>query len=401
MEKSNVLYVQMFGNHQIRYNGHPLTGEKMRDTHFTNLMQVLLHNVSNGVSRDYLEDLLLGDRDVENRHQALQTIVYKAKQKLKNMGKSAGLPDLNYIIFENGTYYWTPQIPVSEDAALFDELCRSAEECEDEDKRLKLYLEACYTYRGEFLPLHTAVLWASAEARRYQKQFDACVKQAAMILRKKEAWISLEKLGRYASETEPYSNWESLTMEALVESGRGAEGSKFYVDTVDYYLNKQGIYPSAAMMDMIEKLGNQILHTHEVFEHVYQVLSEEKEDVSGGYQCTYPTFCGIYRLAVRMAKKRKVDGYLMMCTLVDSKGNFVKEGERFEELGARLDEAIKSSVRQGDAICRYGKGQFLVLLLDMTKGECEKLQKCINRNFATGRQRIGVQYHIKNLIGNK
>ena len=101
MEETNVLYVQMFGNYQIHYNGRPLTGEKLRDTHFTSLMQILLHNASSGVSRDYLEDVLLGDRDVENRHQALQTIVYKARKKLKNMG----LPLQDYIVCEKGIYY--------------------------------------------------------------------------------------------------------------------------------------------------------------------------------------------------------------------------------------------------------------------------------------------------------
>ena len=78
MEKPEVLYARMFGNFQLLYGGRPLTGEKMRDTHFTGLMQLLLHHVADGVSRDDLEDVLLGDRDVENRHQALQTIVYKA-----------------------------------------------------------------------------------------------------------------------------------------------------------------------------------------------------------------------------------------------------------------------------------------------------------------------------------
>ncbi len=86
MEQFETLYVQMFGNFQMRYAGRPLTGEKLRDTYFTSLMQILLHNVSDGVSRNYLEDVLLGDRDIENRHQALQTIVYKAKKKLKKMG---------------------------------------------------------------------------------------------------------------------------------------------------------------------------------------------------------------------------------------------------------------------------------------------------------------------------
>ena len=112
MEREIILHVQMFGNFQMSYGEKPLTGEKARDTYFTSLMQILLHHVQSGVSRDRLEEVLLGDRDVENRHQALQTIIYKAKRKLKNMG----LPQKNYIELKNGVYYWTSDIPVSEDA---------------------------------------------------------------------------------------------------------------------------------------------------------------------------------------------------------------------------------------------------------------------------------------------
>ena len=93
-QTEDFLHVQMFGNFQMKYGGKPLTGEKRRDTYFTSLMQILLHNVKKGVSRDILEDILLGDRDIENRHQALQTIIYKAKRKLKSMG----LPEVNYIL---------------------------------------------------------------------------------------------------------------------------------------------------------------------------------------------------------------------------------------------------------------------------------------------------------------
>ncbi|GFI27448.1 hypothetical protein IMSAGC012_02575 [Lachnospiraceae bacterium] len=239
MEEPHVLYVEMFGNYQMHYDGHPLTGEKIRDTHFTSLMQILLHNVSTGVSRDCLEDVLLGDRDVENRHQALLTIIYKAKKKLRNMG----LPDENYIVLEKGVYYWTPKIPVREDAAVFDKLYERAKTCTERDECLKIYLEACYTYKGEFLSSHTSLLWASAEARRYRRQFCECAERAAAILREKEDWFYLETLGRYVMEMVPFSDWESLVMEALVESGRYEEARTFYADTADNYLKEQGVCP--------------------------------------------------------------------------------------------------------------------------------------------------------------
>lgn len=394
MEESGVLYVRMFGNYQIHYNGRPLTGEKLRDTHFTSLMQILLHNVSVGVSRDYLEDVLLGDRDVENRHQALQTIIYKAKKKLKKMG----LPDENYIFLEKGVYHWTPQIPVEEDAAVFDKLYQRAKACADEDEKLELYLEACDTYKGEFLPMHAAVLWAGAEARRYRRLFCECVEEAAAVIRKKEDWFRLEELGRYVTEIVPYSNWETLTMEALVESGRHEEARQFYADTADNYLKEQGICPSAKIMEMMEKLGNQIQHSYEILDQIQHGLEEEPPGTAGGYQCTYPVFRGIYQMVARLMERGGQSVYLMLCTLVDGKGNPMKEGEKLEEMTARLNEAIRLSIRHGDIMNQYGSGQFLILLVNTTREDCEIVKKRINQKFIIGRQRAGVQYHVNSII---
>ncbi|MCI8465909.1 MAG: hypothetical protein HFI63_08645 [Lachnospiraceae bacterium] len=384
----------MFRNFQLYYDGRPLTGEKLRDTYFTSLMQILLHNVSTGVSRDYLEDVLLGDRDVENRHQALQTIVYKAKKKLRKMG----LPDVNYIFLKDGVYHWTLQIPVSEDAAVFDEQYRKAKACEDEEERLRLYLEACYQYKGEFLSTYTAVLWAGAEARRYRRQFCECVENAAALLRKKEDWIRLEEFGRYVMETAPFSNWETLVMEALMERGRYEEARKLYADTVDYYLREQGAYPSTRLVAMMEKLGRQMKHSYAVLDQIQKRLEEGNSRKSGGYQCSYPVFRGIYHALLRLMERGGQSAYLMLCTLVDSKGNPVGEGRRQEEMSSRLLEAIGTSVRHGDIINQYGNGQFLILLINTTREDCEIIENRINQKFVIGRQRAGVQYHVNSVI---
>ena len=394
MEDPNVLYVQMFGNFQLYYNGRPLTGERLRDTYFTSLMQILLHNMEHGVSRDHLEDVLLGDRDVENRRQALQTIVYKAKKKLKNMG----LPEGDYITLKKGVYYWTSQIPVEEDAALFDRLCRQAAECGEEEEQLTMYLDACYLYKGEFLSTYAAVLWAGAEARRYRKQFCVCVENAASILRKREDFIRLEELGRYAAEVSPFSDWESLTMEALVERGQYEEARKLYADTVDSYFRERGIRPSSRMMEMMERLGNQIKYSYEVLDEIQRSLEEDPEYAEGGYQCSYPVFCGIYQMVTRMMERGGQSVYLMLCTLVDGKGNPMKEGERLDEMSVRLGESIRLSVRHGDIINQYGKGQFLVLLINTTREDCDIIEERINRRFIVGRQRAGVEYHVNSVI---
>ena len=69
-----------------------------------------------------------------------------------------------------------------------------------------------------------------------------------------------------------------------------------------------------------------------------------------------------------------------------------------DELSERLGEAIQESVRHSDAITRYGKGQYLVLLINTTLENCTVVQKRINYKFMIRRQRSGVQYYVNSVI---
>ena len=88
----------------------------------------------------------------------------------------------------------------------------------------------------------------------------------------------------------------------------------------------------------------------------------------------------------------------MLCTLVDGKGNPVKEGERKEEMSARLQEAVRVSVRHGDIINQYGSGQFLILLINITREDCRIIENRISQKFIVGRQRTGIEYHVNSVI---
>ena len=72
----------------------------------------------------------------------------------------------------------------------------------------------------------------------------------------------------------------------------------------------------------------------------------------------------------------------------------MKDGEQLDELSDRLAKAICKSIRHGDAVNRYGKGQYLILLINITLENCKIIERRIDANFLTGRQRTGVQYHV-------
>jgi len=391
----NILRVQMFGSFSMSWNGMPVTGRsKSRETQFIYLMQILLHSQSLGISRDRLEHILFEDRDIADIHHAMRSVIYNAKKKLK----AAGLPDVNYIKQYKGVYYWTDELPVLEDAAEFDRLALKAKAEKDPSEALKLYLDACHCYTGEFLGAQAGMLWAAQEARRYRALFFACVEKAAQLLRSSQDYRQMEALGLHAARVSPLADWETITMEALVSMGRYEDARKLYDNTVEFYFQEQGLRPSERMMELLDRLGSQMGHHYEVLDEIQGRLIEDSGGQPGGYLCSYPVFQGIYRMVARMMERGGQSVYLMLCTVVDSKGIPMREGPLLGELSQRLEEAIRLSVRRGDAINRYGAGQYLLLLVNTTRENCRILQKRINCRFLTGRQRTGVQYYVNSVI---
>ena len=386
-EGDNILYVQMLGSFSVTYNGSPLlAGAKSGTTQFACLMQLLWHNRKEGVSRSRLEKSLFEDRDITDLHHATRSVIYNAKKKLK----AAGLPDCNYIEQRDGVYYWTDEIAVKEDAAELEELYNQAEQETDPEKQLELYLEACYCYTGEFLEIQGSLVWVAQEARRYREIFCDCVEKAVQLLRISQDYFQMEELGLYAARINPLADWEAVTMEALISLGRDEDARKFYDDTVELYFQEQGLRPSDRLMELLNKLGSQIGHHYAVLDDIQETLAGGEEDATGGYFCSYPVFQGIYRMVERMVDRGGQSVYLMLCTVVDSKGNPMKEGSMLDELSLRLGDAIQKSVRRGDAVNRYGKGQYLVLMLNTTRE--------INYHFVVGRQRTGIQYYVNSVI---
>lgn len=395
-EEDNILHVQMFGSFSMVWNGQYLAGgSRSSETQFAYLMQLLLHNRKKGISREQLNKYLFADRDIKDLNHAARSVIYNARKKLR----ASGLPDVNYIRQQGGVYYWTDEIEVEEDAAVFDDLYQQAGNEPDPDQKLELYLKACHCYTGEFLEDQAAVVWVSQEARRYRGAFCFCMEQAVSLLRQRQDYLHMEKLGRYAARVHPLADWENVTMEALAALGRTDEAIRLYEDTVELYFQKEGLKPSGRLLEMLESMGTMIDHQYALLDVIQRNLTEDaEEEKGGGFFCSYPVFQGIYRMIGRVMERSGQSVHLMLCTIVDSKGNPMREGNLLDELSERLGEAICVSVRRSDAVSRYGKGQYLVLLINTTHENCRILQKRINYHFIVGRQRTGIQYHVNSVL---
>lgn len=339
--------VQMFGNFRMDYNGAPFVAEKMhKESQFNRMMQALIHYSDCGIAKDKLEEIVIGERDIDAPHTALRVIVYKTKQKLAQLG----LPGKNLIYLEGGIYYWTPDIEIEEDAAefekLYNEACalekqmpqepESAETvCDErikeiEDNMLELYVKALYLYKGEFLAAYTGETWIAQEARRYHTMFEKIINEAAYILRKRKQFKGLEKIGVYAAKVDPFNEWE--------------------------------------------------------------------ETERGGYFCSYPVFKGIYQASIRIMKRTRVPVYLMLCTLEDEEDRQVQSETKINKYSRQLKKCVGESIRYSDIYTSYGKVQFLIMLIGIKREDCEIVKKRINRQFAKKNPRAAEKYHVNSIV---
>lgn len=389
-QRENTLSVRMFGGFSLVWQGRQfMGGARDQGSQGACLLQLLLHRRKEGVSRDQLERVLFGDREVDDIRHALRSVIYNTKKKLK----AAGLPESVYIRQENDVFHWTEEIPVDEDTERFETLLLKAGQAEPE-KRLEYLLAAGDCYKGEFLPQQAGMVWAAQEARRYQGLFFSCVEEAAALLRVREDWPRMKALGLYAARVSPFADWEVVTMEALAAMGQMTAARRLYEETVDLYIREQGVRPSKKLL---EKLAGDVHYRHAVMDAIQSDLSEQ-DAKEGGYLCAYPVFRGLYQMIGRILERGGQSVYLMLCTLVDGKGNPTREGAVLEKLSERMEEAICHSVRRGDAVTHYGKGQYLVLLLNTTREDCGVVQKRINERFVVGRQRTRIQYYVNSII---
>lgn len=385
--------VQMFGNFRMDYNGAPFVAEKMhKESQFNRLMQAMMHNSDCGIAKDKLEEIVIGERDIDAPHTALRVIVYKTKQKLAQLG----LPG--------------KQMPQEADGeenvykeAVYDKTESAETVCDEqtkeiEDRLLELYVKALYLYKGEFLAAYTGETWIAQEARRYHTMFEKIINESAYILRKRKQFKGLEKLGVYAAKVDPFNEWEELIMEAMVETRRYEEAEELYTDVVDYYLRECGIYPSSRLLEILEKYSNQMNHAHEILENIQEGMNEQEETERGGYFCSYPVFRGIYQASIRIMKRTRIPVYLMLCTLEDEEGRQVQSETKMNKYSRQLKKCVGESIRYSDIYTTYGKVQFLIMLIGLKREDCEIVKKRINRQFAKKNPRAAEKYHVNSIV---
>ena len=393
-EKNNTIYVRTFSGFSARYNGEEIARGSAGESQIGMLLLLLFHFGEAGVERNLVRQTLFEDRDIEDVSHAIRNVIYNMRKRLRELG----LPDANYVRQSKGVYYWTGEVGVWEDAHEFEKAYNEALQEQDQGRQAELLIDNCYRYAGRFFQGLESVGWIFREAERYSDIFSDSVERAAYYLRSRNMYKDLYDLGSYAMKADPFKEWEVLVMEALTGLGRYQEAEEFFDSTVETYITEYGNRSNEYVRDLIKKLGEYFFHRHETIDQIQDKLTSSEDLQGKGYYCSLPVFQELYRTVERTMQRSGEKIFLMLCTIVDSKGNPMREGPRLDELSERLKTTIIESVRHTDTVTRYGQGQFLVLLINTTKENCAVVEKRIRSRFLIKRQRTGVEFDVNGLI---
>ena len=347
-EEKNVLYVKTFGGFHVRYNGVEIAEGDQRGNQGRMLMQLMLHYKNNGVSRDLMKATLFEDRDIDDVSHAIRNLLYNTRKRLKEIG----LPEGEYVRQDKGVYYWTDDIEAVEDADEFEKLYIKAKAEEDEKKKVDIYQQCIMLYSGRFLAGQDSVVWVFREAERYRQMFHECVNYVCDYMRNIHRYKTILRIGEYAVSVDPFSEWEVRVLEGMTGSGMYSDAERYYDDTVDAYISEYGNKSNEYVRDLIKKLGAYLFYQNDTIDEIQTKLKNENGADHHGYFCPLPVFQELYRTVERTMERAGEKIYLMLCTIVDSKGNPMREGPKLDELSERLKDAIIQSVRRTDTITK-------------------------------------------------
>lgn len=372
------LQVEMFGRFHVAIENNVIVNESSRNTKATALLAYLLYNKDRCLTQEELINVLQLSGESENPYNVLKNIVYRLR-------KMFDVPQANgccIISFKKGSYSLSNEINYNIDFENFCTLISKIRECNvKSDECLADCMEAIALYKGDFLPKQSAEMWAVGAAVRFQKDYIYTLRKAYAILSHRSSQeMLLDELNR-AVYMYPYE--ESLhakRINCLTKLGQYEQAVEEYNNVCDMLRSELGVNPSEELRIAYNNISENIIMQTASIDEARDNISE-KTSGDGAYYCNLESFASTFRYIVRNFERTGQSVYLLLCTLRDKQGNELKRGAELTQACDSFLSAADSSMRRGDIYTRYSPSQFLVMLPNINRENCNIVIDRIQKKF--------------------
>ena len=372
-----LLHVRMFGKERITYGNEQIIFGRNSITKAMKLLLIILHYGKEGIARNRLLEALYDREELSNISNNFRVTLHR----LKKMLTEAGLPEYEYIVSKDGYFYWDSPMETVVDTVVFKEKIKEADLTDDPKMKLALLKEACQLYNGEFLLKLSGDEWVLMESVQYKNMYTYALEQVCSLLMEQREYNEVLKIVDPACELYPFDEWQSVKIDCYIFMNRYKEALKEYETTAKLLIEELGITPSEKMMEQFKIMSEHISSRPQIITEIQGGLQEENEE-KGAFFCTFPGFRDAYRVIRRGMERNGQSVFLMVCTLVDSKGRPLETSEKLDIMSETLHNAIKNSLRRSDSFTRYNPSQYLVMLMGTNKENCQIVIDRVSRNFS-------------------
>ncbi|MDO4749449.1 MAG: BTAD domain-containing putative transcriptional regulator [Eubacteriales bacterium] len=377
--RRNKLYVQMLGDFSLVYMGERLTLERNNYTKAAQLLQYLLYRHGQPIHRDELVRLLYVDGEVASPQNNLKVNIFR----LRRLISETGLPDGQYIVQSHGCYAWEGEVDVEVDAFRFERLALEALGTQAvSEEREAMLLRAAEAYTGDFLPMLGFSGWARAEADRYRELYVRVVSEAARLLTRDGSGDGArELLHRAVGHCPDCEELQTQYIYTLLGNRLFREAMDTYTAAERQLSMTDDWQPSPALSALGRRISGDLLGADEVVDLLVRDNpgAESREE---NCSCSYSVFVSCFNYARSIAARGKQCPYLVLCTLRERNGFMPEQNAHLERAAGALRAGMSGSLHDSDLLARYSPSQYLILMGNATRQECEKTAQWLKERYS-------------------
>ena len=358
----NSVKVVMLGSFSVWVNGELVVDQASKLTKPWQLFCYLVLHRDKFISNRKLISMLWADDLLTDPANVLKNAVYSLRKELCGGESLTDSP----IIYSTGGYRFDPAVELELDVDSFVALCAAAQgSTEASQEKVALCRQAVAAYKGDFLPQLDQDLWAVPLALDYKRQYMSMVHSLSEFLWRSEEYKELLATASAALKVEP------LDEKSMVYLFRAMDELKMYRVIVTTYSRMAQQYedslggdiPSEALRiynaasERINKTEQDIIVIKTELAGTEQTCRPQR----GAYYCSYSNMRHMYTLLKRSAERNGQTLVLALFTLTTAKGVTATQYDLVRAM-AEFKVVAMNNLRKADAISRYSRNQYVMLL---------------------------------------
>lgn len=354
-----VAEAHLMGNFSLTIGEKTISCKKRRPTLVWLLLAILLYSHEKPLQEDELiRALWKYEVDGTDTMNALKNLVYRTRELLcHSFGSEAG----KYILFDCGTYCWSPALETHTDVDHFQRLNQVIRMTHSVTEKGQLCKEAMHLYAGPFLPGVERSTDVQAIRHKLEDRYAECTAAMCGVLEQQNQTDNLPEFCLEALKRAPLNlQLHRLTIFCYLKAERYSEALSYYNQVTALFYREKGQDISPELRDLYRLISKNFRHAPMDISSIRDELQEPSQ-IQSAYFCDFEAFRNLYRVDARVCMLSHQPATIVLMTLAKTDGSLPERGSVIREQNA-LKSAAMSSLRSGDVITSYSDTQFLLLL---------------------------------------